>query len=192
MQPSPGGLAQAFLIGREFIGGDRCALILGDNIFYGQGLPEMLRRRARNGRAHGLCLPGPRPGALRRRRVRRARRRHRNRGEAGTPQLELGGHRALLLRQRRSSRSPRVKPSARGELEITDVNRLSGARPAPCREAGARLAWLDTGHAREPDAGGRLRPHDEKRQGLNRLPRGGGLPHGLHRRRRAPADWARR
>src|SRR4029079_10325820 len=54
VQPSPEGLAQAFIIGRDFIGDDRCALILGDNIFYGHGLGEMLRAAA--GRQTGATI----------------------------------------------------------------------------------------------------------------------------------------
>jgi glucose-1-phosphate thymidylyltransferase len=54
VQPRPEGLAQAFLIGREFIGGEPCCVILGDNIFFGHGLPELLRRAG--GRSHGATI----------------------------------------------------------------------------------------------------------------------------------------
>ena len=73
MQAEPEGLAQAFLIGARFIGDDPVALILGDNIFYGQGCPRLLQQapRQRTGR-DGLRLSGHEPRALRRGRVRRA------------------------------------------------------------------------------------------------------------------------
>ena len=100
VQPHPGGLAQAFLIGREFVGGDHVALILGDNIFFGQGFQAMLRRAA--GHPEGATVfayPVKDPQALRRRGVRPGRPGPLDRGEAGAAEVALRRHRPVLLRQ---------------------------------------------------------------------------------------------
>ena len=98
-QPAPEGLAQAFLIGREFIGPDPSCLILGDNLFYSQNLSPTLRRaRAAGPGRHHLRLPRQESRRLRRRRVRQRRVRDRHRGEAGAAAVELCGDGTVLLR----------------------------------------------------------------------------------------------
>ena len=92
VQPSPDGLAQAFLIGREFIGGDASALVLGDNIFYGQGFSKQLQTAAQAERwRDGVCVSGGRSGALRRGGVRQ-------RGPRGEPGREAERSRSRGMR----------------------------------------------------------------------------------------------
>ena len=132
-QDKPRGLADAFIVGRDFVGKDSVALILGDNIFYGHGLPELLSQRGRAAeRCDDLCLFGEGPAALRRGRVRRLGPRALDRGKAEGAEVELRRHRALFLRQRRArhraSRSSRRRAaSSRSPTSTTPIS-----RPASC------------------------------------------------------------
>ena len=146
-QPRPEGLAQAFIIGRRFVGTDRAALVLGDNIFYGHGLPEQLRAAAR--RPSGATIFAYRV---------------RDPERYGVVNFDAGG-RALGIEEKPGQPKSNfavtglyfydndvldiaagMKPSARGELEITDVNRAYMARGQLSVEMfGRGIAWLDTG-----------------------------------------------
>ena len=149
VQPSPDGLAQAFLIGEEFIGGDSVAMILGDNIFYGHGFSRMLKDAGRNadkGKAtiFGYGVRDPQ--------------------RFGIVEIDKDGN-ALSVEEkpahpksnycitglyfydnRAVKFAKSIKPSKRGELEITDINRLyldSGDLTVQILDRG--FAWLDTG-----------------------------------------------
>ena len=147
VQSEPRGLADAFIVGADFIGGDRVALILGDNLFHGHGLPEALARAA--ARQTGATIFGYAVHAPQR---------------YGVVELDRSGRPLSIEEKPERPRSniavtglyfydndvvriaAGLKPSARGELEITEVNRAYLARSELAVEIlGRGFAWLDTG-----------------------------------------------
>ena len=147
VQPRPEGLAQAFVIGRDFIGKDRAALILGDNVFYGHGLPHYLRSaaaRARGATVFAYQVRDPqRYGVVafdkKGKAVSLAEKPARPRSSYAVTGLYFYDNDVLDI-------AARLKPSARGELEITDVNKAYLRRGRlHVERMGRGIAWLDTG-----------------------------------------------
>lgn len=167
-QPNPEGLAQAFLIGQDFISGDASALILGDNIFYGQSLSQQLRAAAqRSNGATIFAYPVHDPERY------------------GVVEFDERGRAINLEEKPKSPRShyavtgiyfydtnvveyaASLKPSSRGELEITDLNRLyleAGTLNVQIMSRG--MAWLDTGTHQSLFDAGLFVQAIQRRQGL--------------------------
>ncbi len=150
VQPSPDGLAQAFLLGEEFIGGDACAMVLGDNIFYGNGFGRILRSAVENAEKNaratvfGYYVNDPeRFGVVA----------FDENGRATSieekpkaPKSNYAVTGLYFYPQGVSSRAHEVKPSARGELEITTLNEMYLNRGLlDVKLLGRGFAWLDTG-----------------------------------------------
>lgn len=146
-QPRPDGLAQAYIIGEEFVGGEPSALILGDNLFYGHGLPDLLKKAVRHGQGASVFayhVKDPqRYGVVSFDHDGRAT----SIEEKPTKPLSSWAVTGLYFYDGRASElAKKLRPSSRGELEITDLNRTyleEGVLNVECMGRG--FAWLDTG-----------------------------------------------
>ncbi|MEE4272760.1 MAG: glucose-1-phosphate thymidylyltransferase RfbA [Thermoanaerobaculales bacterium] len=167
-QPKPEGLAQAFILGREFLAGEPACLVLGDNILYGHGLSQMLQRSAgltRGARIFGYWVRNPR--------------------SYGVVEFDADGHALSLEEKPAEPRSnyavpglyfygpevcelaSRLEPSPRGELEITDLNRLYLSRgELEVEMLGRGYAWLDAGTHKSLVEASSFIQAIEERQGL--------------------------
>jgi glucose-1-phosphate thymidylyltransferase len=168
VQPSPDGLAQAYLIGREFVAGQPSCLVLGDNIFYGHGLTDLLRRA--NDREQGATVFGYWVRDPERYGVAEFDATGRVIGLEEKP-AQPKSHYAVtglyFYDGRASDFAAGLKPSARGELEITDLNRCYLEEGSlQLEKLGRGFAWLDTGtHESLVEASSYVETI-EKRQGL--------------------------
>ena len=168
VQPSPNGLAEAFLIGRAFVGDDNVALVLGDNIFYGHGLPELFAsaiKRVTGASVFGYTVSDPE--------------------RYGVVEMD-GAGKAISIEEKPSKPKSNLavtglyfydnsvleiaaalKPSPRGELEITDVNKVYLERgDLHVEMMGRGFAWLDTGTHESLAEAGQFVEILERRQGL--------------------------
>ena len=146
-QPSPDGLAQAFLIGADFIGDDSCAMVLGDNIFYGNGLSPMLKKAAskqEGATVFGYYVDDPeRFGIVEFDKNGKA---ISNEEKTENPKKNYCVTGLYFYDKHVVEMARKVKPSARGELEITDLNRMYLEQGSlDVVTLGRGYAWLDTG-----------------------------------------------
>jgi glucose-1-phosphate thymidylyltransferase len=167
-QPSPDGLAQAFIIGEDFIGDDDCAMILGDNIFYGHSLTKLLREAAENkGRAtvFGYYVDDPeRFGVVEfddEGRVISIEEKPKN------PKSNYAVTGLYFYDKDVAKYAKTLKPSARGELEITDLNRIYlEMGKLDVKLLGRGYAWLDTGTVESLIEASEFVRTIQKRQGI--------------------------
>ena len=147
VQPSPGGLPPAFVLGREFIGGDRCALILGDNIFYGAGLISRLHRAVENENgATVFCYYVDDPERFGVVEVDTLGKAMSVEEKPEKPKSNYAITGLYFYDERVCERAASLKPSARGELEITDLNRIYLKEDSlNVIVLGRGYAWLDAG-----------------------------------------------
>lgn len=170
-QPRPDGLAQAFILGKDYLGGDRAALVLGDNLFYGHGFPQSVNTARQ-------LLPLGRGASIFGYQVKDPER-------YGVVTFD-GNGRAYSLEEKPANsksnwavpglyfydesvceRAAKLKPSARGELEITDLNRLYlDDGMLHVEKIGRGVAWLDTGTHRSLQDASAFVQAIEERQGL--------------------------
>lgn len=167
-QPYPGGLAEAFIIGEDFIAGEACAMILGDNIFYGSGLSKLLRGAAaktRGATVFACCVDDPK--------------------RFGVVEFGADGRAVSIVEKPRRPKSnyavtglyfydgrcaayaKSLKPSPRGELEITDLNKIYLENgELDVIPLGRGFAWLDAGSADSLMDASNFIMTVEKRQGI--------------------------
>jgi glucose-1-phosphate thymidylyltransferase len=168
VQPSPDGLAQAFIIGKDFIGGDPSCLVLGDNIFYGVGLTERMKRAA--AREHGATVFGYFVKDPERYGVAEFDAAGKVVGLEEKPTVPKSSYAVTGLYfydNRAVDFAASLKPSPRGELEITDLNRCYlDDQTLHLEQLGRGYAWLDTGTHESLMEAGEYIQTIENRQGL--------------------------